>query len=233
MRRCRDRARLGAVRSRAQRASPRPLPAATMPDRRDRAPLGARPARRAIPTSRASCRCRACRCRRRVLVVVLRQMRVRRVAAEAELQHDHAGVAELVAQAHDGLGDHAEVLRDRPAAARARARRRGRAPRPARAASCPRPPSCAPAGTAQYGDEATEVIDARQVDELERAAEALDPPAVAVARSAASRRAGCPRAGPSTRRNRAARPRPRRSGRARGARRVDAAGARRRSARRR
>ena len=53
----------------------------------------------------------------------------------------------------------------------------GAGPAPPRALA---PPSCCRAGHRPVGDEAAEVVDARQVDELERAAEALDPPAVAV-----------------------------------------------------
>ena len=117
-------------------------------------------------------------------------------AAEGPEEHDHAREAELVAKRGHGGRDHAEVLGDQ--------RQRRRAPRsaaseelarrgPAASGRCS--PSCAPAGTAQYETKPRKWSIRAQVEELERAAQALDPPAVALlARARASRRAGCPRA---------------------------------------
>ena len=91
------------------------------------------------------------------------------VGVEAELQHDHAREAEPVAQPAHGRRDHAEVLGDRAGArpSRGRARVEQRAPRPARQ----RPPraSRAPGGHRPVGDEAAEVVDPREVEELEGA----------------------------------------------------------------
>ena len=91
------------------------------------------------------------------------------------------GQAELVAQPLDRRRDHAEILgdqRQRPELALD-----GAEERRARAA----PPAAAPRrrvalGDRPVGDEAAEVVDPREVDELERAPEALDPPAVAASR---------------------------------------------------
>ena len=92
-----------------------------------------------------------------------------------------------------------------------------RAPGPAPPAPGPR--RARARGHRPVGDEAAEVIDARQVAQLRRAPQALDPPAVALTRAArASRRAGCPRAAPSRSAHRAARRRRSRAGRAPGAR---------------
>ena len=109
------------------------------------------------------------------------------------------GQPELVAQPLDRRRDHAEVLGDQRQLAELapRPRRRARGPGPRRQL-----PSSAVSRAARHRpvrDEAAEVVDPRRVDELERAPEALDPPAVAGrAQRAASRRAGCPRAGPSS-----------------------------------
>ena len=82
--------------------------------------------------------------------------------------------------------------------------------------------------------EAAEVVEAGEVEERERPAQALDPPAVALARDAPpSRRAGCPSAGRAGRACRAAPPRRGRAGRARDARAGRRCPGRRRSARRR
>ena len=113
-----------------------------------------------------------------VLTVRRGPVRVVRVVVEAELEHVHPGQPELVAQPHHRRGDHPEVL--------------GHDRKPAelgddgveQLAPGPWPPDALSGrrGAGRHGpvrDEAAEVVDAGQVDELERAAEALDPPAVA------------------------------------------------------
>ncbi len=85
-----------------------------------------------------------------------------------------------VAQPLDRRGDHAEVLGDQRQ--RAPSSRRGgveqRAAR-ARAASDPPRRVARVRGHRPVGDEAAEVVDPRQVEELERAPQPLDPPAIA------------------------------------------------------
>ena len=101
------------------------------------------------------------------------------VGVEAELQHDHARVAEPVAQPLDRRRDDAQVLGDQRQLAPQR-RGRGvehRAARPAPPAAAER---VARAGRHRpVGHEAAEVVDAREVDELEGPPQARHPPAVA------------------------------------------------------
>ena len=199
-------------RDRERRArAPGDARSATRPGRRVEA-VQARSSARAIATSRASCRCRACRCRRPMLLVVLGQVRVRRVAAERELQDEHAREAELVAQPHDRLGDHAEVLGDERQRRRARAvdgveERRARARAASGRASAVSVARRAPPSTRRSRGSGRGASGrrartcgggARSTSGSRRRA---SPP---------SRRAGCPTAGRSPRRGRAARPRRRR-----------------------
>ena len=115
---------------------------------------------------------------------------------EAELQHGHARQAQRLAQPRHRRGDHAEVLGDQRQLAQRLAR--GVERRAARAA-LPRALQ-RELGVRRHrpvGHEAAEVVDPRQVEELEDALEARDPPRVALAaQRAASRTAGCPTAGP-------------------------------------
>ena len=143
-----------------------------------------------------ACRCRACSCRRRELERWFSgRCGLRAAAAEGPVEHDHARQAELVPQPVDGRRDATEVLRDQrqpPELALDGAEElRARTGPPAAVLGRPVPLRDRP-----VGDEAAEVVDAAEVDELERAAEALAPPAVARRAGApASRRAGSPRAG--------------------------------------
>src|SRR5439155_12590552 len=108
--------------------------------------------------------------------MVPRRVRVGARAAERPVEHHHPRETELVAQPVHGRRDQAEVLRDyRQLAERALD---GAEELGARAAA----PVAAPRRLVllrdrPVGDEAAEVIDPRDVDELEHAAEALDPPA--------------------------------------------------------
>ena len=94
------------------------------------------------------------------------------------MQHRHPRQPELVSQPVDGGRDHPEILRDQLQLAELTADDVEEGP------SRAMPPV---AGERRLvarrhrpvGDEAAEVVDARGVDELEGAAEALDPPAVA------------------------------------------------------
>ena len=113
-----------------------------------------------------------------VLAVRVRPVRVVRKLVEAELEHVHPGEAELVPQPDDRLGDHAEILGDQRQ--RAQLGRDGVEELAAR----PGPPRPVLGRVrlgrhGPVGDEAAEVVDAHEVVELERPAEALDPPAVA------------------------------------------------------
>ena len=72
------------------------------------------------------------------LHVVLGPVRVARTAAEAELQHDHAGQAELQPQPLDGRRDHAEILGNQGERAELAPRRVERVRCPALVASGPR-----------------------------------------------------------------------------------------------
>ena len=153
---------------------------------------------------------------------------------EAELQHDHAREAELVAQPLDGGRDDAEVLGDQRQLARAsrgrgverRARPGPRCQRPpARVARPPAPPSrrrSRGSGRSARGRRARTCAGSARSTSGSRAAAAP-----------ASRRAGCPTAGPCRCRRPAARRRRRRRGTAPGARGGRPTPARRRSARRR
>ena len=134
-------------------------------------------------TSRASCRGRGCRCRRRRRSRVVRRAGaalLRVAGVEAELQHDHARAARARrAGASTGGRDHAEVLGDQRQARRAPRARRRTGARPARGCQRPAQRVARAARHRPVGDEAAEVVDPREVVELERAAEALGPPAVA------------------------------------------------------
>src|SRR5439155_20405360 len=98
--------------------------------------------------------------------------------APVELGHVHAGQTELVAEAFNWTRDHAQVLGDE----RQLAKRRGDRieERPSGAA----PPRAQTRGLVSLGhrpvgDEAAEVVDSHEIEELERPPQALDPPAVA------------------------------------------------------
>ena len=160
----------------------------------DRSPHALRAS--ALRTSRPSCRCRACSCTRPgSRGGCWSACGLLRAAAEGPAEDDHPRQTELVAQLVDGRRDHAEVLGDDAAGRRARARPRGRARLRARAASARAARSCGHSGIAQYETKPRKWSIRATVDELERAPEALDPPAVARrAVRRASRRAGCPSA---------------------------------------
>ena len=149
-------------------------------------------------TSRARVACRACSCRRRCCS--------RWFSSRCGLRRGAAGTpsagrpspgsrARRAARSTGGVitprssaisGSGAELALGRVGRARRRGRGRQRPRFAVRCALRDRP----------VRDEAAEVVDAGEVDELERPAEALDPPAVARrAQRASSRRAGCPRAG--------------------------------------
>jgi hypothetical protein len=117
-----------------------------------------------------------------VLAVVLRPVRpLRVVGIEPPLEDRHAGQPEPLPQPLDGRGDDPEVLRDQRQIAVERPR--GRVERRA-AGSAPPPPGQRVArspGHRPVGDEAAEVVDPRDVVQLEDAPEALGPPAVAAA----------------------------------------------------
>jgi hypothetical protein len=113
-----------------------------------------------------------------VLAVVGEVVRGVRVRVEVVLQDRHPGVAEAVAQALDCRRDHAEVLRDQRQLAELGGR--GVEDRAARAAlPAPRQGVARALRHGPVGDEAAEVVDAGEVVEVERAPQALDPPAVA------------------------------------------------------
>ncbi len=104
------------------------------------------------------------------------------VGVEGELQDDHAGQPERVAQPLDGRRDDPEVLGDERQPGRRDAQRpRGRGER-----RTSRPADPAPAagvgrarGRRPIGHEAAEVVDAREVEKVERACQTPHPPAVA------------------------------------------------------
>src|SRR4051812_46746184 len=99
------------------------------------------------------------------------------MVVERPEHHDHPGIAELVAQPHDRRRDHAEVLGDHGQLAELRL---DGAEECAAWTSAPATVTCGlvPLRNRPVRDEPTEVVDARQVDELEGAAKALRPPAV-------------------------------------------------------
>ena len=103
---------------------------------------------------------------------------MRVVGVEAELHDDHPREAERAAQALDRLGDDAEVLGDQRQ--RAELARGGVEDGPPGAAA---PAPAARVGRAlghrPVGDEAAEMIDPGDIEERERASQALGPPAVA------------------------------------------------------
>jgi hypothetical protein len=110
--------------------------------------------------------------------MVLQPVRVRAAAAEAELKHDHPREAQLLAQPLDGRRDRAEVLRDE----RECAERVLDGAKELDAGTATPASRLRRFGALRYRPirhEAAEVIDTHRVDELERAAEAFDPPAVA------------------------------------------------------
>ena len=173
---------------------PRLAPAHALPRARARPTPAA-----ATRTSRAGCRCRACRCRgpgRRGSARGGGRSRARRGLKpncsttmpgrpSDSRRRVTAGVMTPRSSAITGSRPSS------PSAASNGARPGPRAQRPpervARAAR-DRP----------VGREAAEVVDAGEVEEVEGPPQALDPPAVApAAQRAASRRSGCPRAGPS------------------------------------
>ena len=81
----------------------------------------------------------------------------------------------------DGRGDHAEVLGDQRQRRRARRAAASNGARPGPRCQRPRQRVAGAARHRPVGDEAAEVVDPREVVELERAPQALDPPAVAAA----------------------------------------------------
>src|SRR4029079_16340399 len=114
-----------------------------------------------------------------VLLVMLRQVRVVGAPVEGEVEHEHAREAELAAKAAHRLRDHAEVLGDE--------RQRAQLPldgvEELAAGTAPPAPLLSRRVTLRDSpvrDEPAEVVDPREVDEVERPAEALDPPAVPV-----------------------------------------------------
>ena len=113
-----------------------------------------------------------------VHAVVPRCVRVAAPTAERPVQHDHAGEAELVAQRVDRRRDHAEVLRDElqvaELALQCREQLSSGGAAPAAALR-----SLVLLGNGPVRHEAAEVVDPREVDELEDTAEPLHPPAVA------------------------------------------------------
>ena len=117
----------------------------------------------------------------RVLTVVLRPVRVVGRARERPEEHDHAREAELVAQSLDIGRDHPEVLGDHRQLAELGLDRPEQ-----RSAGAGRPVALGRAlrlgRDRPVGREAAEVVDARDVDERERAPQPFDPPAVAVGR---------------------------------------------------
>src|SRR4051812_38963192 len=106
-------------------------------------------------------------------------MRVARAPRESELEDVHPGQAERMPEPLDGRRDDAEVLGDEREMAELRLQ--GVEEAPSRAA-----PPASPGRRPRAGrnrpvrDEAAEVVDPRGIDELERPAEPLAPPAVAV-----------------------------------------------------
>jgi hypothetical protein len=103
---------------------------------------------------------------------------VRVVRVEAELQDDHAGEAERVAQALDRRRDdpRSSAMIGRPRRGRSRGvERRAPGPRTHR----PGRRVGRAARDRPVRDEPAEVVDPREVEEVEDAPEALDPPAVA------------------------------------------------------
>ena len=131
------------------------------------------------------------------------------------------GKAERVAKRLDVRGDQPEILGDHRERAELPLARRGTSPRrgrkPVTVAGVQRSLRDRP-----EGGEAAEVVEAGQVDELEGPAQALDPPAVAVARSASQSKSGLPQCWPW---GRACRVEPQR--RARAGRALDGSGGRR------
>ena len=135
---------------------------------------------RASATSRAPCPCRACPCRRRSA------RRGSRAGAGCAVP-DRARTAARASpgtRARRAAATTAGVITPRSSATtrqRAELRLGGakRPQRPARDASGRSWRSGRPAGTCQYDDEAAEVVDPHEVEELERPPEPLDPPAVA------------------------------------------------------
>ena len=111
-------------------------------------------------------------------LVVLQPVRVARAGADGELEDDHAGQLELAPQPQHGRCDHAEVLGDQ------RQRSELALERVEEGAARAAPPGAVLGGRVPFGhcpvrDEAAEVVDAREVDERQRAPQPLDPPAVA------------------------------------------------------
>ena len=151
--------------------------------------------------------------------VVLEPVWVVRWAVEGPHHHGHPGVAELVAQRVDVGRDQAEVLHDhgkRPEGTLRRMEDGCARPR------LPMPFACGRGGRGHgpVRGEATEVVDPEDVDEGERPAESLDPPAEPLPlQGLPSRRAGCPTSDPCRSAGPAARrPRSRPGGRSSGGR---------------
>ena len=152
----------------------------------------------------------------RLLLVVLGQVRIRRVAAERELEHDHAGEAELAAQPDDRLRDHAEILGDDGELAELaldRAEHGGARAAPPAAVLRGRLALAAPPSRRRSRGSGRPASGrrARTCGGSARSTSGSRPRA-----SRSSRRAGCPTAGRSPRTGRAARRRRRPAGRGRG-----------------
>ena len=222
----------GTIASRARgRARARSAPSAARRDRRRRA-LG----RHAVGARHqpASCRCRACRCRRRRP----RAWFASRCGFASRRRTRTAGPTIPGSPSSSRSRSTGGVITPRSSAisgsspsSRAAASKTAR-PGPRR--QRPRSGGVVARRDGPVGDEAAEVVDARQVDQLEASAgSARSTSGTRVRASPASRRAGCPRAGRSRSSRPAGRRRRARAGRARGGPRGRRRRARRRSARRR
>ena len=180
--RCRGRARPARGRSRARRATRSASSISPQCGSRGSRPVArARAACSDSPPADARCRCRACPCRRPSCSRWFASAcGLRARPREAQLQHDHARAGRARrAAAYDRRRDHAEVLGDQRQLAELALDRVEELGARARAASARASRVRVPRRDRPVGDEAAEVVDAREVDELERAPEALDPPAVA------------------------------------------------------
>src|SRR4030088_2127434 len=110
--------------------------------------------------------------------VIAERVRIRPCRAEGPKEDDHARQVRLAAQAANCGSDDAEILGDhRQTAQCARHRMEELVARPAPPLSVSCGGMCRRDRPAT--DEAAEVVDSREVDELEDPSEALDPPAVA------------------------------------------------------
>ena len=216
--RCRGRARPAPGRSRAPRAS-----CIASSIRPQCGSSGSRPGRaraarvRSERTSRPPCRCRACSCTTTWFARWFAgACGLPRVPPNAQCSTTMPGRPSSSRSRQTGGRDHAEVLGDqRQVAERALDRAEELGARAAAPAAVAR--GRVPLRDRPVRDEAAEVVDPREVDELERRAGSARSTSGSPSRDArASRRAGCPSAARSRSARPAARPRPRRARRARG-----------------